>query len=89
MMCFLLIAGRRHYTVDILLAWYIVPLVWASLLFMWPDPTPAMLASYFDRMGCVLAASTEAPPDKVIDMVPDPFVAVAAVSAAEEHAEAV
>jgi hypothetical protein len=91
-MSVLLIAGHRHYTVDILLAWYIVPLVWTASLYLWPDPTPIVLACYLERMGCAIAEPTETDPVKTIDMVPlpaDAMTGTAAVAAADEDTEVV
>eukprot|EP00479_Gromia_sphaerica_P001660 TRINITY_DN11908_c0_g1_i1.p1 TRINITY_DN11908_c0_g1~~TRINITY_DN11908_c0_g1_i1.p1 ORF type:complete len:80 (+),score=5.98 TRINITY_DN11908_c0_g1_i1:130-369(+) len=36
----LVIAARHHYTVDVVIAWYTVPMVWYLYLYHYPDPLP-------------------------------------------------
>ena len=36
--CFVLIATKRHYTVDVLVAMYVAPMHWFMFELCWPDP---------------------------------------------------
>lgn len=48
---FLLISGQRHYSVDIFVSWYTVPLVWIALNAVAPDPSADTLRRFFEKRG--------------------------------------
>jgi hypothetical protein len=43
----LIIAARHHYSVDVVIAWYVVPLVWSTYARLHDDPPIPMLPDDF------------------------------------------
>ncbi|MES1909663.1 MAG: hypothetical protein MHM6MM_002365 [Cercozoa sp. M6MM] len=52
-----IVAGRKHYSVDVIVAWYVVPMVWLLLDHYWPDKT----LPNFNEVGLGLGLSTSTP----------------------------
>ena len=68
----LIVASRKHYTVDVLIAWYVVPLVFYAMLRRWttkrplheePWPHRSLAEDHALQLEEVVVHGTVAPPE--------------------------
>jgi hypothetical protein len=61
MLCdaFLLISGQRHYTVDVWVSMYTVPLIWTCSNVLFPDPSVKTLLAFFEKRGVLCAYAAD------------------------------